>query len=312
LRYFSAEQVNRSLEYGRLVDALADMFRAGCEVPLRHHHHVDRADGTAGTLLLMPAWQPNGPIGIKLVSVFPANPGRGKASVLGSYLLLDGDTGEPQALLDGVALTLRRTACASALAARYLAKPDAKYLFMVGAGALAPHLIGAHMAVRPIEEVLIWNRNPDRSKALASRLAQSLSVRVDWTEELAGTCGDADIISCATLSPEPLIRGEWLKPGVHVDLVGAYRPDMRESDDEVMRRGRVFVDTREGALAEAGDIVQAIKSGALSESTIQGDLYQLCRNEARGRQAPDEITVFKSVGTALEDLAAARLVAEQG
>lgn len=312
MRYFSAEQVNRSLEYGKLVDALADMFRSGCEVPLRHHHHIQRADGTDGTLLLMPAWQAGGPIGIKVVSVFPENAKRGKASVLGSYLLLNGDTGEPDALLDGVALTLRRTACASALAARHLARQDARYLFVVGAGALAPHLIGAHMAVRPIEEVLIWNHNPERAKALAETLRKTLSVRVDWTEELASTCGDADIISCATLSSTPLIRGDWLNPGTHVDLVGAYRPDMRESDDQVMARGRVYVDTREGALHEAGDIVQAIASGALTEAAIQGDLYQLCRNEARGRQAPDEITVFKSVGTALEDLAAARLVAQVG
>ena len=312
MRYFSAEQVHRSLEYGRLVDALAEMFRAGCEVPLRHHHHIDRADGGEGTLLLMPAWQPGGPIGVKLVSVFPGNARRGKASVLGSYLLMNGDTGEPEAFLDGVALTLRRTACASALAARYLAKSDAKYLLVVGAGALAPHLIGAHCAVRPIEEVLIWNHNPARAKALAEKLNSALPVHVDWTEELAGTCGDADIVSCATLSATALVQGAWLQPGVHVDLVGAYRPDMRESDDEVMRRGRVYVDTREGALAEAGDIVQALASGALSDSAIQGDLYQLCRDQARGRTAPDEITVFKSVGTALEDLAAAKLVAQVG
>lgn len=312
MRYFSAEQVNRSLDYATLVDRLGEMFRAGCEAPLRHHHSINRADGSEGTLLLMPAWQTNGPVGIKVVSVFPENARRGKASVLGSYLLLNGDTGEPEALMDGVALTVRRTACASALAARHLAKQDAKYLFVVGAGALAPHLIGAHCAVRPIEEVLIWNHNKERARLLAETLSKTLSISVDWTEELGGTCADADIISCATLSPDPLIKGEWLNPGAHLDLVGAYRPDMRESDDEVMRRGRVFVDTRAGALTEAGDIVQAIASGALTEDDIQGDLYQLCRHEVRGRRAPDEITVFKSVGTALEDLAAAKLVADSG
>ena len=312
MRYFSAEQVDRALDYATLVDRLGEMFSAGCEVPLRHHHQVTRADGTEGTLLLMPAWQANGPIGIKVVSVFPENARRGKASVLGSYLLLNGDTGEPEAFLDGVRLTLRRTACASALAARYLAKPDAKYLLMVGAGALVPHLIGAHCAVRPIEEVLIWNHRKERARELAEGLSAKLSIRVDWTEELAGTCGDADIISCATLAVDPLVQGDWLRPGVHLDLVGAYRPDMREADDEAMLRGRLYVDTRPGAMAEAGDVVQAIASGAITEDHIQGDLYQLCRNEVAGRKSADEITVFKSVGTALEDLAAARLVAEAG
>ncbi|MEQ9639938.1 MAG: ornithine cyclodeaminase family protein [Alphaproteobacteria bacterium] len=312
MRYFSAEQVDRALDYDKLVDRLGEMFSAGCEVPLRHHHQVARADGTEGTLLLMPAWQANGPIGIKVVSVFPENARRGKASVLGSYLLLNGDTGEPEAFLDGVRLTLRRTACASALAARYLAKPNAKYLLVVGAGALAPHLIGAHCAVRPIEEVLIWNHNPARAEKLAGELSKKLPIRVDWTEELASTCGDADIISCATLAVEPVIQGAWLRPGVHVDLVGAFRPDMRESDDEVIKRGRLYVDTRPGATAEAGDVVQPLARGVITEADIQGDLYQLCRNEVAGRKTADEITVFKSVGTALEDLAAARLVAEAG
>jgi ornithine cyclodeaminase len=257
----------------------------------------------------MPAWadDPAGFIGTKLVTIFPDNAARGKASVLGTYVLMDGATGEVVALLDGVALTLWRTAAASALAATYLARPDASRMVMVGAGALAPHLIAAHAAVRPIAEVLIWNHHGDKAKALAARLDRpGLSVRA--TDDLAAAIAAADIVSSATLSSEPLVRGEWLRPGSHVDLVGAFTPQMREADDTAIARARVHVDTRAGATKEAGDIVQPLASGVLPESGILGDLFDLVGGRARGRESPEEITLFKSVGTAIEDLAAAALV----
>ncbi len=308
MRIVSAAEVDRALPVLDLVDRLDEAFRDGAEVPLRHHHTVQVPGAAPGTLLLMPAWRAGGAMGVKCVSVFPGNAARGLASVLGVYLLMDATTGMPRALLDGVMLTLRRTAAASALAARRLAHPQASDLLVVGAGALAPHLARAHAAVRPIRRVQVWNRNPERAAAMAGMLrAEGFDVTVAAGLEAAVRA--ADIVSCATMSHEPVVRGAWLKPGAHLDLVGGYTPAMREADDEAVRRSTVFVDTRGGALKEAGDIVQPLQSGVLAESAVAGDLFDLAHGRIAGRTSPGEITFFKSVGTAIEDLAAAELVA---
>jgi ornithine cyclodeaminase len=258
----------------------------------------------------MPAWQPGTALGIKIVSVFPGNAAKGLPAVMGQYLLLDATTGAPKALIDGTALTLRRTAAASALASRFLSRADAAHLLMVGTGALAPHLIAAHCAVRPIRRVTIWGRNADHARATADKLdLPGISVTV--APMLEDAAGEADIITCATLATAPLVRGEWLRAGQHLDLVGGFTPAMREADDEAVRRAAVYVDTRGGAMKEAGDIVQPLASVALTAAAIKGDLFDLCRGAAPGRGGAGEITLFKSVGTALEDLAAAKLVAER-
>jgi ornithine cyclodeaminase len=311
MRFVTADEIDAVLTYPTLIAALRDAFRGDIVTPTRHHHTLARPDGDA-TLLLMPAWsaRPGGYAGVKVVSVFPGNAARHTPSVTGTYLLLDGDTGAPLAVLDGPALTTWRTAAASALAASMLAVPDARRMVMVGAGALAPHLIAAHAAVRAIEDVAIWNRTPERAAAIAARLERP-DLRVHTVRDLADAVADADIVSVATMSHEPLIAGAWLRPGTHLDLVGAYHPGMREADDAALRRARVHVDTRAGALKEAGDIVQAHASGAIEQADIAGDLFDLCRGSVRGRRSADEITLFKSVGSAIEDLAAAVLVYER-
>ena len=311
MRIIGPSEVNSSLDFAALVEALRQMFRAGCEAPLRHHHAIKTTDGAPdATLLLMPAWQSGRHIGIKMVTVFPGNAAADLPSVMGAYLLLDGKTGEVLALLDGPALTARRTAAASALAASYLARPDCERLLMVGTGALAPHLVEAHASVRPIRNVLVWGRDPDKAKRLAQRLDRK-TLKVAATTDLEAAVRGAHVISCATLSHEPLIRGAWLPLGVHLDLVGGFTPDRREADDDAVRRARVFVDTREGAGKEAGDIVQPLRAGILGEDDIAGDLFELTRGTRAGRRYHDQITLFKSVGTALEDLAAAQLAFER-
>ena len=311
MRIIGPSEVNSSLDFAALVEALRQMFRAGCEAPLRHHHAIKTTDGAPdATLLLMPAWQSGRHIGIKMVTVFPGNAAADLPSVMGAYLLLDGKTGEVLALLDGPALTARRTAAASALAASYLARPDCERLLMVGTGALAPHLVEAHASVRPIRNVLVWGRDPDKAKRLAQRLDRK-TLKVAATTDLEAAVRGAHVVSCATLSFEPLIRGEWLPLGVHLDLVGGFTPDRREADDDAVRRARVFVDTREGAGKEAGDIVQPLRAGILGEDDIAGDLFELTRGTRAGRRYHDQITLFKSVGTALEDLAAAQLAFER-
>jgi len=306
MRILGYSEVVSALDFPALVEALRQMFRAGAEVPLRHHHAIPAPGGRDATLLLMPAWQTGRHIGIKVVTVFPENRAHDKPSVMGAYLLLDGRTGEPLAMMDGPALTARRTAAASALAASYLARPDCERLLMVGTGALASHLIEAHASVRPIVNVLVWGRNPEKAAKLAHRISRR-NLKVAATTDLANAVRGAHVISCATLSERPLIEGYWLPLGVHLDLVGGFRPDMREADDDCVRRARVFVDTRAGALKEAGDIVQPIKSGVLREDDIAGDLFDLTRGQRAGRRYHDQITMFKSVGTAIEDLAAAQL-----
>ena len=310
MRTLGPSEVAAALDFDGTIEALRQMFRSGAEAPPRHHHPVPVPGGRDATLLLMPAWQIGRHIGIKLVTVFPDNAEKSLPSVMGAYLLLDARTGQPLAMMDGPMLTARRTAAASALAAKYLARPDAQRLLMVGTGALAPQLIEAHLSVRPIKEVLIWGRNRDKAERLAHRLSRR-NLTMAATDDLANAVRGADIVSCATLAKEPLIQGQWLKLGTHLDLVGGFTPEMREADDEAIRRARVFVDTRAGALSEAGDIMQPIRSGILREDDVAGDLFDLTRGSRAGRRYHDQITLFKSVGTAIEDLAAAQLALER-
>lgn len=301
-------QTSRCLPWEALIDALDTMFKGDCVMPVRHHHTVGVPGEADATLLLMPAWKPGQYIGVKLVSVFPDNHLRSLPAIHGSYLLSSGKTGELLAVLDGGELTARRTAAASALAARYLARADASRLLVVGTGRLSVNLIEAHSKVRPVRSVEIWGRDPDKAERAAAD-ARALGYNVSVVSDLEAAARQADIISCATLSRAPLIRGEWLKPGSHLDLIGAFTKDMRESDDEAVRRARVFVDTRAGAFGEAGDILQPIASGAIQKDHIQAELAQLVRGE-NGRRGDSEITLFKSVGAALEDLAGAILAYE--
>jgi alanine dehydrogenase len=312
LRVITSDDIARVLTYKALIAALQHAFQGAIDAPVRHHHEIPQSDANA-TLLLMPAWTCGSDrvgeqfLGCKVVTVFPANSARGHPSLHGSYLLMSGVTGEPLAILDGRTLTAWRTAAASALAATFLAREDACHLVMLGAGAVAPHLIRAHAAARPITRVTLWNRNRSRAEELAVRFAHD-ELDIVVTDDLARAVQTADVISCATLAREPLVRGEWLKPGTHVDLVGAFTPTMREADDDVVRRASIFVDTRAGACEEAGDIVIPLQRGVIKDRDIRGDLFDLCQNRVSGRNSRTEVTLFKSVGSAIEDLAAAMLV----
>lgn len=302
MRIISAQEVAGALAWPALIERLAATFREGVEAPPRHHHAMHRPDGEA-TMLLMPAWEEAGYIGMKMVNVFPQNANAGLPAISGLYILCEGQHGTPLACIDGSALTKRRTAAASALAARELARDNADSLLVVGTGKLAPMLVEAHAAVRPIRTVRIWGRNPDKAAALAEQFRDRFDCEA--VTDLEAAVSEADIISCATLSTEALIRGEWLQPGTHLDLVGAFRPTMRETDSQCLARSDVFVDTYAGALGEAGDILQAIDEGVFSKSDLRAELAEILRGEKPGRTDDKAITLFKSVGASLEDLAAA-------
>lgn len=302
MRVVSSEEVALALPWVPLIDRIGRCFVEGVEAPPRHHHAMHRPDGEA-TMLLMPAWEADGYIGMKMVNVFPQNANQGLPAISGIYLLCEGAHGQPVACIDGSELTRRRTAAASALAARALARADAETLLVIGTGKLAPMLIEAHAAVRPIRRVRVWGRNPDK----AARIVDAYSDRFDCAvvEDLALATGEADLISCATLSDQPLVLGEWLRPGTHLDLVGAFKPSMRETDAQCLAGNEVFVDTYAGARGEAGDILQAVDEGAFDFADIHAEMAELLRGDRPGRSGDDAITVFKSVGASLEDLAAA-------
>jgi ornithine cyclodeaminase len=310
LPFLDAAAVRSATPWPTLVSTLREFFREGCTLPQRHHHTVGMPGERDATLLLMPAWRSGLALGVKVVTVVPGNDARGLPAVAGLYLLLSAQTGAPLALIDGAELTARRTAAASALAAGFLVRPDARRMVMVGTGRLAPELVAAHASVRPIREVAVWGRDRAKAAALAGRLARETGLAVAAAPDLEAAVRGADLVSCATTSAEPLVRGAWLRAGTHLDLVGGFTPAMREADDEAVRRARVWVDTLDGATREAGDIVGPLESGALARVAIAGDLFGLCRGEAPARSGPAEITLFKSVGTALEDLAAATLVVD--
>ncbi|MBT3449992.1 MAG: ornithine cyclodeaminase family protein [Bacteroidetes Order II. Incertae sedis bacterium] len=294
------------LDYPPLIEALDLAFKDDPYIPVRQHLTIPKDAADDATLLLMPAWN-EAYIGVKLATIHPENPENGLPSVHASYLLKSAKTGANLAMLDGAALTRIRTAATSALAAQYLARDHASTLLMIGAGALSLPLIEAHCSVRPIDRIMLWNRGAERGRLLLEKLDS----RAELVTDLDVAVSEADIISCATLSSLPLVRGECVRPGTHVDLVGAYTPSMRESDAQLIEHSSVFVDTRMGATHEAGDLIQVAREGRWTMDQILADLPDLCGGRHPGRQTEDEITVFKSVGASLEDLVAASLAYER-
>jgi ornithine cyclodeaminase/alanine dehydrogenase-like protein (mu-crystallin family) len=298
MRTVSAEDTARALPFDALIPALREGFARGARTPPRHHHTIDAATGAS--LLLMPSWTDGQHLGVKLVTVFPGNAGLGRPAVSSVYVLADAATGEHLAVIDGDELTRRRTVATSALAATYLARPESAVLLVVGAGHVGALAAAAYRSVLEIRTVLVHSRTPAHAAALAGRL-RGEGVDARAVTDLAAAAAEADVITCATLSTEPLVRGAWLRPGTHLDLVGSYRPTMREADEACVRRGSVHVDT-EVALEEAGEL-----RGVLGREDVT-TLAELCRGEAPGRRDPGEITLFKSVGSGLADLTAAALV----
>ena len=305
-----AKIIQKNLTFPALVNALQQSFTEDITVPPRLHFDMDNPKASRETtLLMMPAWQSGDVAGIKLVTVAPENSTKGLPSIQGTYLLLDVNTGSMTAMMDAPSLTAKRTAAASALASRFLSRKNSSTLLMMGTGTLSSQLIAAHASVRPIKNVLIWGRNFAKAEAVCEQL-KHLPLHCQAVEDIAKAVKQADIISCATLSKAPLLKGEWLHEGQHIDMVGAYRPDMREMDDDCLTRSTIFVDNFEGALRETGDIAIPLASGVIERSDIKADLFGLCKQSFIFDRADNDITVFKSVGHALEDLTAAKMVVD--
>ena len=306
----SGEVINRKLDFPTLVASLCADHRTGMDCQqdmlLRQPNPTDDEN----YLLVRAAWKRNDVLGIKMATIFPDNKNRQQPlpAVQAIYALFDAENGTPRAIIDGDTLTYWKTAADSALGSSILARKDCKKLLMIGAGAMAPWLIKAHLAVRPgIEHITIWNRNPAR----ADQLAISLDLpgkHIHATSNLDNAVGICDLICSATMSQNPIIKGALLSPGCHVDLVGAFTPTMREADDECMQRSRLFVDSRLTTIDEIGELMIPLAKGIISENDIQADLYDLCQGARKGRQNDQEITLFKNGGGGHLDLMCARLL----
>ncbi len=298
----SANDIDHLTDYGELVEALRNGFsNDNIKVPQRHHHDYPNPGKSDSTLLLMPAWQKGEYLGVKLVTVSPENGNLGLPAIQGVYNLFDAKTGKLLAQLDGKSLTAKRTAATSALASSFLSRPDSTTMLMIGTGALSIPLIEAHATVRPIQKVLIWGRSKEKAESIGKSLNANFEYEI--VNQIEDGVSASDIVSVATLSPNPLVFGKDAIAGQHYDLVGAYKPNMREADDVLIQKAKLFIDTRQG-MHESGDIHIPLTQGTISESDIGADLYQMTQTNI-GRKSTNDITVFKSVGYALEDLVAA-------
>ncbi len=310
MQQISAEDILDCFDYGEFIPILKEAFCGDYEVPSRHHYDYHNGVGpNKSVLLIMPAWSNKEYVGVKVVTVSPYNGQFNLPGIQGVYTLIKAKNGLVEAQIDAKALTAKRTAATSALASSFLSREDSSTLLMVGTGALSPELIQAHCAVRPINNVLVWGRNPEKAQAICDNLSIE-GVVLNPVDSIETGMAEADIISVATLSQEPLVFGKWMRPGQHLDLVGAYRPDIREADDETLKRSSIFID-HEGATKETGDVVMPLNNGTISKEDIKADLFELCSGSKLGRINNEEITWFKSVGHALEDLAGALYIIEK-
>ena len=304
----NAAQISTLAPTPRLIECLRQAFRSKWFVPARQ---VLSLPGGVGErlLLVMPAFEPGGGGMMKLSTVFPDNPTRGVPTIQGAIVVFS-ESGAPIAVLDGGAVTRLRTGAACALASSYLSRADSSHLLIIGTGPLASSMAAAHCTVRPVTRVTVWGRNIERAISTARTIQAVVGsgIEVLVADALEAAVGQADIISCATASTTPVLAGKWLTPGVFVDLVGSFSPAKREADDEVVLRSRIFVDTWQGALTEAGDLLDPIARGIITRGKILGDLGELVCASVEGRTQDEEIILFKSVGSAIEDLAVANLV----
>jgi len=316
MRFVTAPEIEIALDQKSLIEALRRAFRMGAtarpyQAPLRNRFMIENVHEETTILLNMPSWQVDGDLGVKMVTVNEGNPAKGLPLVQGVYLFMDASTGKMRGILEAETITGKRTSAASALASSYLSRNDSSRLLIVGAGALARHFIDAHRAVRPIKDVLVWNRTPKRAHEMVAnyRLQKDANEldSIEVTDDLQAAVEGADIVTCITSSSEPIVFGDWVRPGTHIDLVGAFSPENRESDDNLIQKARLFVDTRSGALAEAGDLIIPMNKGLITEDDVAGDLFDLTQGERDGRRFYEQITLFKNCGSAIEDLVAARL-----
>ncbi len=309
--FLDAAEVHRRAPWGVLIDALEAGHRRPRILTGQLRLMQEHPDRQPDVLILAPAWEDGQALGVKLVTSFPGNPARHGLTTVGSvYVVFEPATGKPRMLLDGEALIHRKTAADTALGVRLLARPDARCLLMLGAGALAPHAIAAVRHVRPgIDDIRIWNRTPARAEALAAACRAQGLPALACTDPLAAQ-EVADIVIAATMSEAPIVHGARLRPGAHVGLIGSFTPRMREGDDALLRRARIYVDDP-SALEKSGEFTGPLAGGVIARRDILGDLYDLCQGRCPMPAAQD-VTLFKNGGASHLDLITAGVVGQAG
>ena len=306
-----ADKTLNSIPFSTMVDELAAMHRE--PIGLVDEMLMESTDdnNNVSHFFIRTGWQPEKAVGAKVITVFPRNNQKREwPSIQAVYVLFEGVNGTPIACLDGTALTWLKTASDSALGSRLLSRENIESMLMIGAGQMAPHLVSAHCEVRPsLKQVHVWNRTNDKAQNLCASLADKYP-QISFTPvtEIEASAREADLICSAIGCTEPIICGEWLKPGTHVDLIGAYTAEMREADDECLRRGSLFVDARETTIHHIGELMIPLASGVISEADVIADLSDLCQQRHPGRQSDDEITLFKNGGGGHLDLMCARIL----
>lgn len=264
----------------------------------------------SGTMMSRSAYIEGLGYGAKSFTVFGANGARGLPTVQGAMLVFEPENGSLSAVVDSPLVTELKTAADSVLGASLLARPESRHLLIVGAGTVATSLVKAYTEVLPsIDRVSIWARRPEQARALVAGL-EDIGAELAVAEDLRAAVGEADIVSSATMAREPVILGDWVRPGTHVDLIGAFKADMREADDDLITGSALFVDSRATTLGHIGELIMPIESGAITAEDVLGDLYDLVRDDARRRASDEEVTVYKNGGGAHLDLMIATYIAE--
>ncbi|MDE0834954.1 MAG: ornithine cyclodeaminase family protein [Akkermansiaceae bacterium] len=309
MKIFTADQVHQTLSYPDFLETLASTFGGDFTMPPRQLMPLAPEGPGHDAFAMLPAWNDE-VIALKAFTYFPENQAP-DLTVYAQILLFDRKNGAPLALVDGTSVTYRRTAGVSALASRFLSRADSEEMLLINTGRLAPFLIDAHASVRPLKRVRIWGRNAEKANQLAKDLGQDRpELEITAIDDIESGCTSADLIVCATNSPQPLVHGAWVKPGTHTDFLGNHHPKHSECDTALVVNARVWVDSKTNCFREAGEILIPIAEGKIPSEHVLGDLAMLCRGEAPKRTSDDEITLFKSVGSALGDLAGARAVWE--
>jgi len=311
MRVIEASEVHQAMNFEELIPAIEQTFAGTHGMPQRNVFSLEEGRDHGDGFAVLPAWNSKA-IGVKAFTYFPDNAPKGFDSLYSKILMFKRETGEPLALVDGSSVTYWRTAAVSALGSQYLSRKNASRLLVCGTGNLGSYMALAHATVRPITHIDIWGRNLEKAEKVAEQVRkQRPDINVVAITNLESAARQADIISCATGAGEPLILGEWVKPGTHTDFVGNHSPQRRECDTALMIKASVFVDSRLNVLSEAGELLIPIEEGVFDKDDVKAELAELARGQHHGRQTEAEITVFKTVGTALSDLAAACLVVEK-
>ncbi len=304
-----AEQIHQTLNFPELIRALKDTFSKPAGMPQRQVFSLDESSSHSDAFAVLPSWNDK-TIAVKAFTYFPNNPSQSAdlESLYSKIMIFDRKTGVPQALVDGTSVTYWRTAAISALGSKFLAREDATKLLVCGTGRLASFMALAHASVRPITEIKIWGRNRDSALKIVD-IVKSSRPELDVTvcDNLEFAVRNADIISCATGSPTPLFDGDWVQEGTHTDFVGNHNHDRRECDTKLILKSNVYVDSKINVFAEAGELLIPVAEGVYSTNEVKGELAQLCDHRVKGRTDIKQITLFKTVGTALADLVGAQI-----